>query len=71
MKSGELDEMLKTFGRDGAVKAVSELAGKATKPREALRYLRWIADLEGWTKPRRVRQRRFDKSPKPSGREKI
>ena len=63
MKTCERDEMLRTFGRDTTVKVLSELAKKATKPREALRYPLWMADLEGWTKPRRVRQCRFDTSP--------
>jgi hypothetical protein len=33
MTTRELDEMLETFGRDNTVKALSELARKATKPR--------------------------------------
>ena len=57
MKARERDEMLKTFGRNTTVKVLSELAREATQPREALRYLRWLADLQGWTKPRRVRHR--------------
>jgi len=59
MKTSKLDEMLETVGRNGAVKAVSELARKATTPRQALRYIRWLAELKGWMKPRRrVRQHR-------------
>lgn len=55
--------------------ALSELARKATTPRKAFRYLRWLGELEGWTKPRRrVRQRTFDSRLKQGGtvgREKI
>jgi len=54
MKTRELDEILKRFGRDRAVKEVSELARKATTPREALQYIRWLAELEGWIKRRRL-----------------
>jgi hypothetical protein len=57
---------MKPACRDSTVKVLSELARKA-KPRQALRYLRWLADFEGWTKPRRVRQRSFDMGPKPRG----
>ena len=57
MKTRERDEMLKTFGRDDTVKVLSELARKATRPRQALRYLRRLADLQGSTKSRRGRQR--------------
>jgi hypothetical protein len=63
MKTRELNEMLETFGRDGTVQALSELARKATKPRAALRYLRWLADLEGWTKSRRVAAAPFRQEP--------
>jgi hypothetical protein len=63
MKTRELDEMLERFGRDGAVKAVSELARTATTLREALRYIRWLAELQGWMKPRRrVRQHRVTRA---------
>ena len=66
MKTSKLDEMLETLGRDGTVKAVSELVRKATTPRQALRYIRWLAELKGWMKPRRrTKQRRVDASPNP------
>jgi hypothetical protein len=55
MKTRELDEILKKFGRNRAAKEVSELARKATTLREALRYIRWLGELEGWMKhPRRA-----------------
>jgi len=56
-------QMLETLGRDRAVKEVSELARKAKTPREAVRYIRWLAELEGWIKPgRRVRRRKVTRA---------